>query len=57
VNADEFEQIAERQGRITAEIFRLREQINLLLQASDIATANRLLILISILESQKAKRK
>ena len=56
MNSEEFERLAERQGRTEAEIFRLREQIDLCLLANDTEAANKLLTLISILEGARAKR-
>lgn len=55
MNSEEFERLAERQGRITARIFQLREQADLHLQAGDTDTVNKLLCLISVLESERTK--
>jgi len=55
MNADEYQRVAIRQGEIAAEIFRLREQADLHLRAGNTDAVNKLLCLISILESERTK--
>jgi hypothetical protein len=56
MNSAEFEQVSQRQGKVAAEIFKLRERVDLYLMANDTEAANKILILISILEGERAKR-
>ena len=56
MNSSEYERVSEKYGRIDAEIFRLRQSLDLYLLANDTDSANRLLAVISWLESTRAKR-
>jgi hypothetical protein len=56
VTPEEYERVSEKYGRIDAEIFKLREQVAFQLQANNVDAANRLLALISWLESTRPKK-
>lgn len=56
MNAEEAERVALREGKVAAEIFRLREQADLHLQANNTDAVNKLLCLISALEAERVKR-
>jgi hypothetical protein len=55
MNSAEFEQVSQRQGKVAAEIFRLREQADLYLRAGDVESVKRILCTISVLESERTK--